>query len=212
MASLIDPPAPPILASLGLITKGTVRAWAVTSPDDQFRYILGRMWDDYFSDDPFRTTRPLWVYGMLNPSKARHDDISDQTIGKCTGFARRGGAGGFLVVNALAYSATDPKDMVHAYLSGINVRGEHNEAALAWALSRPAILGRHIAAWGRVPPKLKSLAQPSIVQFKCSAPDCFGVNADGSPRHPLMLGYDTPIVKLSEARYQPSPAAESRRK
>jgi hypothetical protein len=192
-----------ILASLGLITQGDESAWAVTSPDDRFRYILGRTWDPYFQEQQgllSEPVRPLWVFGMLNPSKARGAGIDDPTIRKCIGFARRGHAGGFLVVNMLAYSATDPQDMVRAYREGVNVRGEHNGAALSWALSRPALLGRHIAAWGKIPPALRSLAQPSVVQFLCSRPECFGVNRDRSPKHPLMLGYDTPIVKLSEAR------------
>lgn len=187
-----------VLSSLGLVTQGNEQAWAVTSPDDRYRYVLGRMWDSYFDPSPWNTARPLWVFGMLNPSKARHG-IDDPTIRKCIGFARQGGAGGFLVVNMLAYSATDPKDMVRAYHEGVDVRGEHNTAALQWALSRPALLGRHIAAWGRIPPKLKGVAQEAVVQFKCSAPECFGVNIDGSPRHPLMLGYDTPIVRLADA-------------
>lgn len=187
-----------ILASLGLVTQGDESAWAVTSPDDKFRYVLGRTWDPYFDEDPFACTRPLWVFGMLNPSKARTKD--DPTVRKCTGFAKRGGAGGFLVVNMLAYSATKPKEMVRAYREGVNVRGEHNGAALSWALSRPALLGRHVAAWGNIPPALRDLARPHVVQFLMSRPDCFGVNRDRSPKHPLMLGYDTPIVKYSEAR------------
>jgi len=198
-----------LLADLGLVTVGTGRAWAVTSPDNIYRYALGRMWDDYFYDGHWTSAdapappRPLWVFGMINPSTARGtlpdgspDD--DPTIRKCTGFARRGGAGGFLVVNTLAYSATDPRDMVRAHRSGIDVRGPMNERALRWALSRPTLLGRHIAAWGRIPPKLRELAKQGTVQFRCSGfVECFGLNADGSPKHPLMLGYDTPLVPLT---------------
>lgn len=190
-----------ILASLGLVTVGTEEAWAVTSPDDQYRYILGRTWDPYFQEQRgllSEPVRPLWVYGMLNPSKARIDD--DPTIRKCIGFTKRGGGGGFIVVNMLAYSSPYPKDVIAAYRNGVNVQGEHNTAALAWALSRPALLGRHIAAWGIIPPKLRSVAQSSVVQFLCSKPDCFGLNDDNSPKHPLMLGYSTPIVSYSEAR------------
>lgn len=186
----------PILADLGLVTVGDERAWAVTSPDDRFRYVLGRTWNDPWWERYLH--RPLWVFGMLNPSKARIDD--DPSVRKCVGFARRGGAGGIMVVNMLAYSATDPRDMVAAWRSGVNVVGEHNEAALQWALSRPALLGRHIAAWGKIPPRLRSVSQGARVLFESTRPDCFGLNGDGSPRHPLMLGYDTPLVPLAEAR------------
>lgn len=203
----------PILADLGLVTVGTEQAWAVTSPDNVYRYILGRTWDGYFYDgdefgpDAPPPTRPLWVFGMINPSTARGtkpngEPDNDPTVRKCEGFSRRGGAGGFLVVNAMAYSAADPRDVVKAYRAGIDVCGPVNELALRWALSRPTLFGRHIAAWGRIPPKLRSVAQRGTVQFLCSgAVDCIGVNADGSPRHPLMLGYDTPIVPLRDARY-----------
>ena len=185
----------PILSDLGLVTVGDERAWAVTSPDDRYRYMLGRMWDDYFDDRSL--PRPLWIFGMLNPSKARIKD--DPTIRKCAGFAKRGGAGGFIVVNTMAYSETHPRKLVELYKQGVNVRGEHNAAAVQWALNTN-IGRRFIAAWGRIPAKLKNLAQPQMVQFLCSRPDCFGRNDDGSPKHPLMLGYDTPIVGYHEAR------------
>jgi hypothetical protein len=188
-----------ILASLGLITVGDETAWAVTSLDDRYRYILGRMWDDYFPRRAVSPPRPLWVYGMLNPSKARGRDVAgqivnDATIRKCEGFAKRSGAGGFLVVNLMAYSETYPDELVRAYEAGVDVCGEYNSAALAWAL-RLALTGYNIAAWGKIPPKLRSVAQSGVIQFKSSAPDCFGINLDGSPRHPLMLAYDTPIVR-----------------
>lgn len=193
----------PILSNVGLVTQGDEHAWAVTSPDDEYRYVLGRMWDSYFDDGrdwwEKEATRPLRVFCMLNPSKARHD-VDDPTIRKCVGFAKRGGAGGIMVVNLLAFSATDPRDMVAAARAGTDIRGEQNEAVLEWARSRPALLGLNIAAWGRVPSKLKTLAQRSRMTFTMRGVYCFGANADGSPKHPLMLPYTTPLVKLHEAR------------
>lgn len=193
----------PVLADLGLVTKGDERAWAVTSPDDRYRYVLGRTWDDYFDDDrPWwdrGPTRALWVFGMLNPSDARHD-VDDPTIRKCVGFARRGGAGGILVVNLLAYSTPYPRALVADARNGIDVRGPVNEAVLAWALSRPALLGLHVAAWGCIPPKLRSLTQGPRSQFLWSRPQCLGLTAAGEPRHPLMLAYATPLVPLGDAR------------
>jgi hypothetical protein len=194
----------PILADLGLRTLGDERAWAVTSPDDRYRYVLGRMWDDYFfeREDWLDHTPPrhLWAVCMLNPSKARHD-VNDHTITKLTEFAKRHGAGGFVVVNLFAYSATDPKDMVRA-AQGENVRGEYNDQVLRWASSRPALLGRNIAAWGKIPPKLRTLATASRWAFQTSGDrvECWGLNADSSPRHPLMLAYETPLLRMSEAQ------------
>jgi hypothetical protein len=184
----------PILADLGLITQGTPAAWAVTSPDGVHRYVLGRLWDDFDADQTnlcVDSPRPLWCFGMLNPSVARHD-VDDRTLRKCIGFARRGGAGGLVIVNALAYSTPYPADMLAAHRRGVNVVGEHNEAAIAWALGNVHnLLGRNVAAWGNVPPKLRTLASAMQMQFRMAHSWCFGRTADGSPRHPLMLGYDT---------------------
>lgn len=192
-----------LFAKYGLVTNGDERAWAVTSADDRYRYILGRTWDDYFEDErPWwerGTSRALWVFGMLNPSKARHD-VDDPTIRKCTGFAKRGGAGGFMVVNLFAYSTPHPSELVRAWREGVDIHGEHNAAILDWALGRPALIGLNIAAWGGIPPRLRSAAQGAAVQFMCSRPHCYGVTSGGDPRHPLMLAYDTPLVLLSEAR------------
>jgi hypothetical protein len=135
---------------------------------------------------------------MLNPSTARVDD--DATIRKCIGFARRGGAGGLIVVNTMAYSATDPDELVRAYRSGVDVCGEHNITALTLALEpgmRDVLEHRYIAAWGKISPAVKEVAQVGVTYFLRSAPDCFGINLDGSPRHPLMLAYATPIVRVS---------------
>src|SRR5438445_3736429 len=75
--NLLSKPIPPILSNLGLVTQGDASAWAVTDPTNAYRYVLGRMWDDYFFDAAdwwnHDSPRPLWVFGMLNPSKARHD-------------------------------------------------------------------------------------------------------------------------------------------
>ena len=99
---------------LGLVSQGDWNSWAVTSPDDVYRYCLGRMWDDYAPPDE----RPWWerdaarfliAYCMLNPSKARHD-VDDPTIRKCVGFARRLGAGGFLDPADALGSALDWKE------------------------------------------------------------------------------------------------------
>jgi hypothetical protein len=201
--TLLGRQIPPILADLGLITQGSTSAWAVTDPTDTYRYVLGRMWDDYFfymdegwvHDPP----RPLWVWGMLNPSKARHD-VDDPSVRKVIGFSRRGGAGGIMIVNMAAYSETHPDLVVVAMRSGVDIIGPHNYSVLKWALGCPSIMGlniaAYIAAWGRIPPRLRTAMQPSINVFRMSQAKCFGRCADGSPRHPLMLSYSTPMEDL----------------
>jgi hypothetical protein len=181
-----DPRMAPILPDLGLVTHGDELAWAVTSPDDSYRYLLGRRWG----------LGPVWTWCCMNPSKARHDQ-DDQTLRKIVGFSSRGGAGAIVIVNVLAYSATDPKDMAKAARAGVDVRGAHNDQAIAWALDVSD--RRPVAAWGKLPPSLVRRATTSMIRFKQCDPDCLGVNADGTPRHPLTLGYSTPFVRLSKA-------------
>lgn len=178
----------PVFPQLGLVTQGDERAFAVTSQDDQYRYLLGRTW----------STTPWWVFGMLNPSTARHDS-NDPTIRKCIGFAQRGGAGGILVVNLLAYSTPFPDELVKAYQAGLNVVGIHNSEVLVWALGHPR-RDRIIAAWGSIPPRVLDVAQGPVVQFLESKPDCLGTNNDGSPKHPSRIGYATPLVSYRPRR------------
>ncbi len=183
---------PPLFADLGLVTQGTTAAWAVTSPDDLYRYVLGRAWDDL---DDGKRVHALWVFGCMNPSKASHE-IDDHTVRKMTGLAKRGGACGFMVVNAMARRETHPEKLAQAHSEGTDVIGPHNEAVLRWALNKP--FGFHslsIAAWGALPKKLRPLAAPAMKQFDNSV--CFGTTKDGSPRHPLMLAYSTPLVAYS---------------
>lgn len=180
-----------ILEHLGLVTHGTEEAWAVTSMDDAYRYLLGRRWK----------RGPVWVWGAMNPSTARHDK-SDHSMTKMVGFTDRGGGGAIAIVNMLAYSATDPQDMVRAMRDGVDVVGAHNLAAIDWALHLAAgdPGARKLAAWGKIPKPCLVRATRSIIRFKKCEPDCLGVNADGTPRHPLTLSYATPIVRLSTAR------------
>lgn len=197
---------PPVFEGLGLITQGDDAAWAVTTSDNAFRYVLGRSWDPEL---------PPWVFAMLNPSKARHD-VEDHTMRKCVGFAQRGGGGSIAIVNLFAYSATDPDDMCAAHRRGVNVVGEHNQKVLDWALDRRAVTvsggrglnweqiaalatgirpGCNVAAWGKVPASLRQMAGESIRRVRESESFCFGTNKDGSPKHPLMLAYETKLER-----------------
>ena len=185
MSALNPNGAPLALSHRDCVTVGDAHAWAVTSADDAYRYLLGRTWD---------STLPPWIFGMLNPSKARVKD--DPTVTKCCGFAKRGGAGGVIVVNAMALSETHPKRLVARAMAGEDAVGPHNMAAIAWAVRRT---GLTIAAWGRIPRALVNVAWPGTVAIRATDPDCFGLNMDGSPRHPLMLAYATARVSFAVA-------------
>lgn len=165
--------------------KGDWQSWAVTSLCGRYRYCLGRGWDE---------SLPFWCFVMCNPSTARHD-VDDATQRKCSGFASRGGAGGYVIVNVMAYSDTHPENVVKAWRSGVDVFGPYNMSVLYWALSQP--FARTVAGWGKLSKPLREAAKrgiDAVETFAGAGVECFGRNGDGSPTHPLTLAYSTPIV------------------
>ncbi len=149
---------------------------------------------DRHRGEPHRTRRRL-LFVMLNPSTANAEE-DDPTIRKCCGFARQGTFAEVMVVNLGAYRATDPKDLKAAYKRGVDVVGPDNEAH--WI---DAIKSSHqvIFAWGAHASDVPAFAQV-IAKLKVDAPRALRFDPptkDGSPPHPLMLAYDTPLVAFT---------------
>jgi hypothetical protein len=183
----------PDFSALDCTTEGNHHAWAVFSNDRVYRYMLARMWDEYFEQTA--AARPLMVFGMLNPSSAGAFR-SDPTIRKCVGFAERHKCGGILVVNAGALVSTDPKGLRAA----ADPVGPHNERMIDWAFG-VALLAIRVCAWGRVESvHVRKRLQRSMHHIKTHAHWCFGKTKDGEPRHPLMLAYDTPLVHMADGK------------
>lgn len=149
---------------------------AVISECGQFRYALTREW---------WRGMPSAVFVMLNPSTAdaEHDDA---TIKKCIWFAKAFGHGGLKVFNLYAYRATDPKDLVKAgYLTG--------PENLSWL----DCVSRHqniIVAWGAAAPTEWQKIVAAILTRQNAKLWCLGVNANGSPKHPLYLKNNTTLI------------------
>lgn len=149
---------------------------ALISDCGLYRYWLSRIWDE---DLPIL----LWV--LLNPSTA---DASkdDQTLRKGMGFARRWGYGGVIFVNLFAFRATKPADMKAAEDP---VGPDNNKHLMDMACKT---LGRVVYAWGRHGTHLGR--DKEVVELLGSFNTwCLGKNKDGTPRHPLMLAYTTPL-------------------
>lgn len=151
---------------------------ATLSECGTYRYELSRVWS---LDGP----RVLFV--MLNPSTADHD-VDDPTIRKCSGFAKRWGFSGLVVVNLFAFRATKPADLKKAehpvgelnrdYL--LNGALECDEIVCAW--------GAHGKLHGRglyVRTLLKAHGE------RRGGLKCLGMTKGGQPRHPLYLKNDT---------------------
>jgi hypothetical protein len=155
---------------------------AILSDDGLYRYQLSRTWD---------WERPPMVWIMLNPSKA-DADVDDPTIRRCISFAKREGCGGIEVLNLYAFRSTHPKDL----LKVSDPEGPGNSQA--WdAVLRANADSPIVAAWGTARP---TGCRPSraLIAYDdlLDTSKCLGRTADGSPRHPLYVRADAPLVPL----------------
>jgi len=158
---------------------------AVFSECGRFRYLLWEVWD---------ASKPMLSWCLFNPSRAGAQKIgggieTDPTWLKGRGFSTRLGYGGQVFSNPYAYAATDSKELK---AKGYPV-GPDNDRYILEACRMGD--GRVVCAWGAL---ARGLARPREVLammrregFRTMA---LGFTADGLPRHPLMLGYDTPLV------------------
>ncbi|ORE90697.1 hypothetical protein ATO13_22296 [Stappia sp. 22II-S9-Z10] len=146
-----------------------------------YRYRLWRRWDD----------GPSAVFVMLNPSTA-DETTNDRTISRCIDFAKRWGCGGLHVVNLFAYRATDPKVMRAAPdpIGPANdlcirqtVEMADGPVVAGWG-AHGAFLGRGEAVRATLGPRLQALH----------------VNTDGSPKHPLYIRADAPLISYGGTR------------
>lgn len=156
------------------------RSSAVISACGQYRYRLGRRWGP----------GPIIGFVMLNPSTANEWE-DDPTIGRCTGFGKREGCGGLEVANAFAYRATDPKALADVLFPMGPEWREHFDVFLN------AVDGPLIAGWGahkgidaQVATVRQIVREAGRVLFRLA------VNKDGSPRHPLYVKGDAPLMPL----------------
>lgn len=123
-----------------------------------------------------------WI--MLNPSTA--DAFKDdRTICRCMEFAKREGLGGIEVVNLYALRTTKPEHL----LDHPDPEGPDNSNAWALSLYHDQV-GMVVAGWGASvgSSKMDGLPESRALKAYAGPPmHCLGVNADGSPKHPLYL-------------------------
>lgn len=148
---------------------------AVFSPCGLYRYRLWRTWD---------ATNPPLTFVMLNPSTAGAV-ANDPTVERCQRRAEMMGFGGVRVANIFALRSTDPG----ALYTMSDPIGPGNDAAIL-ALAREG--GMVICAWGTHGTLAGRGA--AVMAMLCAAgirPHHLGVNADGTPKHPLYRSYKT---------------------
>lgn len=187
MTELVGRPVPRTLSPSQLQHPGLVweygpeliaPAAAAFSRDRSYRYALTRTWDPGW---------PPLVWVMLNPSTA--DAFTDDpTISRVTGFSRRAGAGGIIVVNLFAYRAVKPSQLRQA----ADPVGPLNDLVLSWycqpRVTAAVAWGAHGQMAGRGPAVTAMLAAREVRLL------CLGTVQNGQPRHPLYVPQATEMA------------------
>ena len=143
----------------------------------RYRYTLTRAMNPEAIDPDLGNARRTLAFIGLNPSTATAT-TDDPTVRRCIGYAAREGFGRFVMLNAFAYRATDPKDMK----AQPDPVGPGNDDALV-RVARDA--DRVVLAWGTHGTHLgRHDAVLSLLEGVCE-PVCLGVTKAGLPKHPL---------------------------
>ncbi|ARP92528.1 hypothetical protein CAL14_05375 [Bordetella genomosp. 9] len=161
---------------------------AVISECGTYRYLLTRPAPSgpQFAKPCYGTA----LFVMLNPSTA-DATVDDPTIRRCKAFAYRWGCAGIAVVNLYALRSPSPADLwKHADPVGPDndiwlrqVAREHETVVFAWgANAKPE----------RVRQVYEIFKGGPLRQIRC-----LGVTKDGSPRHPLYVRADQPLIEWS---------------
>jgi hypothetical protein len=166
---------------------------AVISECGQYRYVLRRS-----LGSALRWHKPM-LFVMLNPSTAT-ETIDDPTIRRCMSFAKREGATQLTVVNLFALRATNPRELeTHDDPIGPE-NDKHILEQISKHLQMPVV-----GAWGA---NRFAEMRAQLVSHYFDEIYCLGKNKDGSPRHPLYVRNDQPLILLenckeSDVKYSP---------
>ncbi|WP_395543415.1 DUF1643 domain-containing protein [Neotabrizicola sp. sgz301269] len=129
---------------------------------------------------------------MVNPSTADASE-DDATIRKLKGFGRRNGWGRIIVGNLFAFRATDVRQL-GAVVDPIGPQNDHHLIEIL------AESDQVICAWGplgKQPRMQRNRFLNVLTMIRGAALDPYSIGAPakcGHPKHPLMLGYDNPII------------------
>lgn len=157
---------------------------AILSPCEFYRYRLEREVQD---------VGEVFAFFGVNPSTA-DATLDDATVRKWRGFTLRNGGRRFIVGNVFALRSTDPKG-----LSLVNdPYGPDQREHLCAIINDADVL---IPCWGglsKMPADLRSAPSQLLALMRLSGKPIFhfGLTGCGQPKHPLMLSYDTPLVRL----------------
>lgn len=146
----------------------------------KYRYRLWRIWDD---------TKPVLYFILMNTSTA--DEVNnDPTIERQCRRASQLGYGGVVILNCGAIRETDSRK---AWADSDPIGPKNLET-----IRNEILKGREdvfVAGWGR-PAHRCGAASPVLSIFRELEKPlyCLGLNNDGSPKHPLYVGYRQELV------------------
>jgi len=151
---------------------------AIFSDDGKYRYALWRVWN---------INKSILNSIGLNSSTANANN-EDPTITRDMKRAYLSGFGGLIKTNLYGFVTPYPEELLGDGDFGHAI-GEFNDYYLKQAIRLSAC---HLCGWGSF--KAAKLRASSVLAM-IAKPYCLGVNADGQPKHPLYVSYDTPMVK-----------------
>ncbi len=160
---------------------------ATFSADGRYRQLMRRWLGPTFPE------RYILFIGM-NPSTA-DASINDPTCAREWTFSRREGFEAMVKANVGDYRATDPKMLL---APGVEASSPENLPAIRKAAAG-AGAGLVVLCHGKLN---KALAPAGKALIEALREDgvtlwCFGTNGDGSPKHPLYLRGDTPLIRFA---------------
>jgi hypothetical protein len=139
------------------------------SNDKKDRFSLSRIWD---------SKKPKALYIMLNPSYA-DDESDDPTIRRLIFFSKKFKFGGFYVTNLFTQITPYPKE-----LNMDNNSKNKNLKIISELIKKSYLI---VYACGNL------VSEPMQLRKLIESPLCFGINKNGTPKHPLYLRSDTKL-------------------
>lgn len=152
---------------------------AVFSPDGHYRQALSRRWGE---GQPV-----LWI-GM-NPSTAGAE-VDDPTVRWEIDYTRKLGFNAYLKTNVMDYRATNPARLRMDDVQPISPR---NKPVIRYLARKAAKI---IMVYGSIPVGLRDHANEITAMLRADGHTlwCLGLNKNGTPKHPLYLRRDTPLI------------------
>lgn len=147
----------------------------------------------------FKKGQGVCIFVMLNPSDAT-PEMDDPTVSKCSKYCKKWGYSSLVIINLFDYRTKDPKELrktsdpfgpkrskvIDNLSMGINPMRERVKIVCAW--------GRDGKLWNRQNEIISQLRE----HFDYVDLECFKINKDGTPAHPLYQLDNAELIKYEE--------------